>query len=162
MQSLTVAEQQEEKIWGAETKEKSFSGGILKESREGVFRRKGERASRSWWVAFTDVLAPCALTSTGQPLDYGEDLEKTSCSMSSKWRLVSYGLVHPHAPTCPVPAPLSLPPSHLAATSAGYQPAGSGARLKLSASRCAWINQELQLELTWVCLPRSAVGFHQA
>lgn len=35
MQSLTVAEQQKENIWEAETKEKSFSGGILKGSREG-------------------------------------------------------------------------------------------------------------------------------
>lgn len=100
----------------------------LKGLKVGLLRRQGERAIRSWWVAFTDVLAPCALTSTVQPLDYKEDLEKTSCSMSSKWHLVSYGLLRPHTPTHPIPAPLSLPPPHLAATS----------RHQLTVSRPCW------------------------
>lgn len=124
MQSLAVAEQQKEEIWGAETR-KSFSRGSWKGW------RGGSKAISSCFVALTEVPAPCVLTSSGQPLNYEGDLEKTtSCSMSSEWHLTSCGLLHPRTPTHPGPAVISAP------TSAGHQPAeampawGSGPRLQ--------------------------------
>lgn len=162
MQSLTVAEQQKEKNWGAETKEKSFSAGILKGSREGFLRRQSEGAIRSWWVAFTDLLAPCVLTSTGQPLDYEEDLEKTtSCSMSSEWRLVPSLWTSP-SPHSHVPNPSTVIPAPTSEAGPGWNSVPPGYQASACTQGCSCEDPAASSveELTWIRLPHSTVKFH--